>query len=107
MNSVSVSTRYFVALAAAVLCIASAASTSAQVQTTTTITSGIPTKEVKIESGEVVAEVPGRWHGNRCIWPKEEHGRDCNQDRGATRDRCHQGEDRSRNDAVGCSSSDR
>jgi hypothetical protein len=55
MNSVSVSTRYFVALAAAVLCIASAASTSAQVQTTTTITSGIPTKEVKIESGEVVA----------------------------------------------------
>jgi hypothetical protein len=41
--------------AAAMLCLAFAASTSAQVQSTTTTTSGIPTKEVKIESGEVVA----------------------------------------------------
>src|SRR6516164_10716768 len=41
--------------AAGTLCIAFAASMSAQVQSTTTTTSGIPTQEVKIESGEVVA----------------------------------------------------
>jgi len=41
--------------AAGTLCLAFAASTSAQVQTQTTTTSGIPTQEVKIESGEVVA----------------------------------------------------
>jgi hypothetical protein len=38
-----------------ILCVAFAAATSAQVQTQTTTTSGIPTKEVKVESGEVVA----------------------------------------------------
>src|SRR3974377_1675247 len=41
--------------AAAMLCLAFAASTSAQVQSTTTTTSGIPTKEATMESGEVVA----------------------------------------------------
>jgi hypothetical protein len=55
MNSVSLWTRFSVVLAAGFLYIAFAALTSAQVQTTTTTTSGLPTKEVKIESGEVVA----------------------------------------------------
>jgi len=41
--------------AAGTLCLAFAASTSAQVQSTTTTTSGVPTQEVKIESGEVIA----------------------------------------------------
>jgi hypothetical protein len=41
--------------AAGALCLAFAASTSAQVQTTTTTAVGVPTREVKIESGEVVA----------------------------------------------------
>jgi phosphohistidine swiveling domain-containing protein len=41
--------------AAGMLCLAFAASTSAQVQTQTTTASGVPTREVKIESGEVVA----------------------------------------------------
>jgi|SRR6516165_152605 hypothetical protein len=40
--------------AAGMLCLAFAASTSAQVQTQTTTASGVPTREVKIESGEVV-----------------------------------------------------
>jgi hypothetical protein len=40
--------------AAGTLCLAFAASTSAQVQSTTTTTSGVPTQQVKIESGEVV-----------------------------------------------------
>ena len=42
-------------LATGLVCVAFAVSTSGQVQSTTTTTSGIPTKEVKIESGEVVA----------------------------------------------------
>ena len=42
-------------LATGMVCVAFAVSTSGQVQSTTTTTSGIPTKEVKIESGEVVA----------------------------------------------------
>jgi hypothetical protein len=42
-------------LVAALLCVAFAASTSAQVQGTTTTSTGVPTKEVTIESGEVVA----------------------------------------------------
>ena len=42
-------------LAAGMLCLAFTASTSAQVQSTTTKTVGVPTREVKIESGEVVA----------------------------------------------------
>jgi hypothetical protein len=41
--------------AAGTLCLAFAASTSAQVQSTTTTTVGVPTREVQIESGEVVA----------------------------------------------------
>jgi len=41
--------------AAGMLCLAFAASIRAQVQTQTTTTSGVPTQEVKIESGEVVA----------------------------------------------------
>ena len=48
MNSVSLWTRCSVALVAAVLFIAFAAPTSAQVQTQTTTTSGTPTKEAKI-----------------------------------------------------------
>ena len=42
-------------LAAGMLCLAFTASTSAQVQSTTTKTVGVPAREVKIESGEVVA----------------------------------------------------
>jgi len=41
-------------LAAGMLCLAFTASTSAQVQSTTTKTVGVPAREVKIESGEVV-----------------------------------------------------
>ena len=41
--------------AAGMLCLPLVPSTSAQVQTQTTTTSGVPTQEVKIESGEVVA----------------------------------------------------
>jgi hypothetical protein len=41
--------------AAGTLCLAFTASTSAQVQSTTTTTVGVPTREVQIESGEVVA----------------------------------------------------
>ena len=42
-------------LLAGVLCLALATSTSAQVQSQTTTTSGTPSKEIKIELGEVVA----------------------------------------------------
>ena len=55
MNSVTLWARFSVVLAAAVLCVAFAAPTRAQVQTQTTTTSGTATKQVKIESGEVVA----------------------------------------------------
>ena len=55
MNSGSLRTSYSVMLVAALLCVAFAASTSAQVQGTTTTSTGVPTKEVTIESGEVVA----------------------------------------------------
>jgi hypothetical protein len=55
MNSVSLWTRCSVGLAAAVVCIVFAASASAQVQSTTTTSAGVPTKEVTIESGVVVA----------------------------------------------------
>ena len=55
MNSVTLWARFSVVLTAVVLCVAFAASTTAQVQTQTTTTSGTATKQVKIESGEVVA----------------------------------------------------
>jgi hypothetical protein len=55
MKSSIIWTKRILVLAAELLCLAFAASTSAQVQSTTTTTSGMPTKEVKIESGEVVA----------------------------------------------------
>jgi hypothetical protein len=55
MNSGSHWTRSSVASVVGMLCIAFAASTSAQVQSQTATTSGTPTKEVKIETGEVVA----------------------------------------------------
>ena len=55
MNSGSRWTSSCVVPAVGLLCIAFAALTSAQVQTQTATTSGTPTKEVKIESGEVVA----------------------------------------------------
>ena len=55
MNSVTLWARFSVVLTAVVLCVAFAASTTAQVQTQTTTTSGTPKKQVKIESGEVVA----------------------------------------------------
>src|SRR6516162_2477198 len=42
-------------LATGIVCVAFAASSSAQVQSTTTTTSGVPTKDVTIEKGEVVA----------------------------------------------------
>jgi hypothetical protein len=48
-------TRCCVVLAAAVLCVGLAASMRAQVQSTTTASPGVPTQEVKIERGEVVA----------------------------------------------------
>ena len=55
MNSVSHWTRSRVLLAVPILLVVFAASISAQVQTQATTTSGTPTKQVKIESGEVVA----------------------------------------------------
>jgi len=55
MNSVSHWTRSHVLLPVPILCVVLAASISAQVQTQTSTASGAPTKEVKIESGEVVA----------------------------------------------------
>ena len=42
-------------LATGLVCVAFAVSTSGQVQSTTTTTSGVPTKDVTIEKGEVVA----------------------------------------------------
>lgn len=55
MNSGSRWTSSGVAAVVGMLCIAFAASMSAQVQSQTATTSGAPTKEVKIETGEVVA----------------------------------------------------
>jgi len=55
MNSIGLWIRCSVAQVAVVLFVAFAAPTGAQVQTQTSTTSGTPTKQVKIESGEVVA----------------------------------------------------
>jgi Rieske Fe-S protein len=55
MNSLRFWTKCSVLLVASVLFVSFAVSSSAQVQSTTSTTSGIPTQEVKIESGEVVA----------------------------------------------------
>src|SRR3974377_629255 len=48
-------TTMWLVLAVVTICLAFAVSTSAQVQSTTTTSSGVPTKEVTIESGVVVA----------------------------------------------------
>ena len=55
MNSRSICIRKSLVLAVGALCLAFAASISAQVQTHTSTATGMTTKEVKIESGEVVA----------------------------------------------------
>jgi LPXTG-motif cell wall-anchored protein len=55
MKSRSIWIRRSLVLAVGALCLALAASISAQVQTQTSTTTGKATKEVKIESGEVVA----------------------------------------------------
>ena len=55
MNSLRFRARCSVLLVASVIFVAFGASMSAQVQSQTATTSGAPTKEVKIETGEVVA----------------------------------------------------
>jgi hypothetical protein len=55
MKSNVIGKKWTLILAAGMLCLAFTSSTCAQVQSTTTTTVGVPTKEVKIESGEVVA----------------------------------------------------